>query len=287
MKKLLTIAVVLSMASMASAETLWMISDYYTSGEDAYLFSVDSTTGVAQTSQVWLPGVQQANGLAVQNGIAYISADTASGSALLKWDLGTNSLISSVPLSTTVHGLAISWDGNTLYGMQTPATGAVATLATINPATGAMAALGSTSHTAYPYFSSLAGIDPDTGRMWANPYYNYYEYWEAGNYTGTGTGTLKLVDDQNTAATVGSDGTLYIFDHGNWNLWAVDVSGASPATSEYVVANIDTANGGGWVPFPSYGAWAMSPEFSGSIPEPATMGLLAIGGIGALLRKRR
>lgn len=283
MKKALVILTILVAASWASAETIWGIQDGYVSAPEAYISAFDSATGAGISAPVFIPQIAHTYGLAVTGNTAYISAEYADANTyLVTYDLTTHSITSAVA-TNYIRGLTMSLDGATLYGVDVNSSEVV----TINPATGAVTSIGAALPAAYPasYWACLPGIDPTSGDFWVESSSYRYSKWAGGISASAAVYDNRYFDDQTSAVCFDSAGNLMqskVFN-GTINIAIGDPDvmtglGQQSSTINPVSTNGWTTSGGAY--------WGLSPVFP-EIPEPATMGLLLVGGLGALLRKRR
>lgn len=131
----------------------------------------------------------------------------------------------------------------------------------------------------FQYYGTYVGLDPATGEYWGVGNHNRWNKW-VGEPSGVATYVGTRFDDQIGSATFTSDGIAQ-FNH----IVGYTILRGVPGTNDMSAPdyNLNTVNS---YTFDGAGVFGMS--IAGpAIPEPATMGLLLVGGIGALLRKRR
>jgi hypothetical protein len=284
MRKYLVSLLVLAVAGVASAETLWGINDDWNATPVAEICAWDAATGAGIVAPTYIANIEHTYGLAVLQTQAYISCDYAGvGPAIVHYDLNTMSTTSVVPIAEAPRGLTMSLDGSTLYG------GIQSTdeLAIIDPIGGVIIPIGA-GPTVYDhgYWSSVPGIDVRTNQMWIQTNHYRYENWPPGPPAGAPTYDNRYFDDQTSATAWGiTDAAGYIYHSKVVRPGIIEygdplvMTGLGQAAGSYDVIALNS-----WTFFAPAGFWGLSPVF---VPEPATMSLLALGGLGLLARKRR
>lgn len=275
MKKALVILTILVTASWAGAETLWGVFDDYAGAPSSTLFSFESSTGaIGTTIDLSAVGIHFASGLVVDGSTAIIS----NGYDLHQVSLSTGSLLASVTMTDYMNGLA--WDGTNLYGADYT-TGNLAVIS----ATGAL-----TQGAAY--------FDPNSSSFWGwlacRPSDGAVIGWGSQQYFQTFT------DPSNPAATAvrtGRNSSMDYYQGGAFLSNDQFVATHGTNLGFYYDDENNLFNGGAvqqWSFAPQIGVngvYALSQVYGTTlptigVPEPATMGLLGIGAMG-LLRRRR
>jgi hypothetical protein len=288
MRKAIAILTVLAAASWASADTIWGVSDDWSGNSVTEICSWDGYTGVFIQTPVHIPEIEHTWGLAVYQTKAYIAARVAGVDGILHYDLSTMTSGAFVPQwqvfeTGYYRGLTMSLDGTKLYagGPTEDRVWLLPTAGTGGDYLGGPDIRRASMTGDYQYWSALPGYDPTTGiayACWNHTNFDDGDFEVALTFNGTYNGGSN---DQPGSQAFREDGVML---HNHVVSYTIDnhtgpLGGAKLATPLYDLQTVNsyTFLAGG-------GMYGMSPVF---VPEPATVGLLVIGGLGVLLRKRR
>jgi len=286
MKKFAILVTIMAVAGVASAEKMWAICDTYTPAPIAELFSYDTSDGTFINAPIMMNAitgdsrVKETYGMAVKQDTAYVSYNDVDGNGyMLTIDLSSMTVTNDVAMGASLRGLTMSLDGSTLYGGRC----ADDMVVTVNPTTGAQTAVadaGSGSYTDYAYWSALPGFSPATGKFWTVTN-SYRQHAFAAAPSGTPTYVNRFFDDQPGSLAFDSAGNQWYNHVVSYSVSWGDpetMTGLGDAAGSYDIASLNSYS------FAGAGFYAMSPVF---VPEPATMSLLVLGGLGLIARKRR